>query len=331
MLKKAFINLRIGNGARASSPKLRRHTWNRSLAVSLVWAFQAGGIGFAQQNGDWKAEIADPIADGSPLEPEPKPEPIVFDVESSFTKRVHVVESPELPGMPAPEGIINVTVQRVKDPGLPDPPPPPPLPALPPDDPAVLARMAELRQTYRETQIVFVSATVYDHSRTYFRCYPSGGGGRKEIHGWSNLDFNHFSGFGTYRVEGADGDIRQYALLMGLGNEDTQQMATWMANFDREYQAPESPMLPDLETRGPAFVITGEDTADHEAKWLIEGMHNLYQAEGARMKEAYHARVEAFEARKAFLLANPPIPEDVTIQFWKRDVARRNTEIGGGR
>jgi hypothetical protein len=117
------------------------------------------------------AHILGNINDGTPSPPAPKPEPIEFEVLRSHTKRVHVVESPEMPGLPAPEGTINVTVQLVKDPGLPDPPPP--LPASPPDDPAVLARMEELREEYKETQLVFVSATVYDHSRTFLRCYPT--------------------------------------------------------------------------------------------------------------------------------------------------------------
>jgi hypothetical protein len=271
-----------------------------------------------------EAQIPGNISDGTPSPPVPERVPIEFEVLHSHTKQVHVVESPEMPGLPAPEGTINVTVQLVKDPGLPDPPPP--LPALPPDDPAVLARLEELREQYKETQLVFVSATVYDHSRTYLRCYPSGGGGRKEICGWSNLDFNHFSGFATYQVKGADGELREYGLLMGIGNEDTQQRAERLAKHDREYVAPEIPSLPELATAGPAFVISEGDTTDKEAMELIEGMHSLYRSEGARMEEAYHARVKAYEERKAYLLAHPPKPTNVTIRCWKRDASTKKAE-----
>lgn len=273
---------------------------------------------------DLETQITGNISDGKPGLPASKPEPIPFEVTSSITKRVHVVESPEMPGLPAPEGNINITVQLVKDPGLPDPPPP--LPALQPDDPAVLARMAELRKTYRETELVFVSATVYDHSRTYLRCYPSGGGGREEICGWSNLDFNHFCGFATYQVKGSDGEIRQYGLMMGIGNEDTHQRAAWLAEHDRIYKAPVIPQLPELAASGPAFVITEGDTTDPEAMELIEGMHNLYRVEGARMEQAYHARIKAYEERKAYLLANPPKPKDVTIRFWNREGGKTASE-----
>lgn len=276
-----------------------------------------------------EAQIPGNISDGTPSPPVPERVLIEFEVLHSHTKQVHVVESPEMPGLPAPEGTINVTVQLVKDPGLPDPPPP--LPVLPPDDPAVLARLAELREQYKETQLVFVSATVYDHSRTYLRCYPSGGGGRREICGWSNLDFNHFSGFATYQVKGADGELREYGLLMGIGNEDTHKRAEWLAKHDREYVAPEIPSLPELATAGPAFVISEGDTTDKEAMELIEGMHSLYKVEGKRMEDAYFARLKAYEERKAFLLANPPKPKDISIQFWKREkpTGSNGTQTGG--
>lgn len=264
---------------------------------------------------DSETQITGNISDGTPGLPAPKPEPIPFEVKSTMVKRVYVIESPEMPGVPAPEGTIKVTVRLVKDPGLPDPPPP--LPALPPDDPAVLARMAELRETCRETELVFVSATVYDHSRTYLRCYPSGGGERKEICGWSNLDFNHFCGFATYQVKGSDGETRQYGLMMGIGNEDTQQMTELLAKRDMEYEVPGIPELPDLAASGPAFVVTEGDTSDPEAMELIEGMHSLYRVEGSRMEEAYRARLKAYEARKAYLLAHPPKPKDLTINYWR--------------
>ncbi len=178
--------------------------------------------------------------------------------------------------------------------------------------------MAELHEHYQSTELIFVSATVYDHSRTLLRCYPSGVL-KNEISAWSNLDFNCFSGFATYQVKGEDGEVRQYGLLMALGNEDTQQRTKWLAKQDREYKTPEIPKFPDLATGGPAFVITEADTANREAVELIEGLHTLYRIEGTRMEAAYHARIKAEAERRAYLLANPPVPKDVKIQFWKRD------------
>ena len=266
--------------------------------------------------------IVDPIADGTPSPPVPPRQLPPFKAQSTVVRRLDVVEPPPMPGLPPVTGTITQTVHLVEDPGLADPPPP--LPALPVTDPAVQARMEELRVKYRETRIAFVSATVYDHSRTYLRCYPSGGGD-KEVSGWSNLDFNHFSGFATYQVKGTDGEIREYALLMGIGNTDTVRTGEWMAKHGIAYEESEAPELPDLATAGPAFVITEGETPDQEAMVLIQDMHDLYRVEGARMAAAYQARVIAEEQRKAFFLAHPPKPKDVTVLFWARDHPARPT------
>jgi len=80
-----------------------------------------------------------------------------------------------------------------------------------------------------------------------------------------------------------------------------------------------------LVASGPAFVITEGDTTDKEAMDLVQGLHDLYRAEGVRMAAAYHARVKADADRRAYLLANPPKPENVTVRFWDRDHPARPT------
>ena len=101
----------------------------------------------------WDVEIPGPISDGTRAEPAPKPEPIDFRVLTSNTRQIDVTEAAEMPDLPPIQGRINVTVQMVEDPGLPDPPPA--LRATAPDDPAVIARMEALRKNYRGTELVF--------------------------------------------------------------------------------------------------------------------------------------------------------------------------------
>lgn len=264
----------------------------------------------------WEVEIPVPITDGTPSKPAPKPEPIDFEVLSSRKKRVEVTEAPEMSDLPPIKGTINVTVQMVEDPGLPDPPPP--LPALPPDDPAVIARMAEFRKNYRGTDLVFLSATVYDNRRTLLRIYPNGTVD-KQVAAWSNLDFNHFSGFSTFRVKDKDGDSQDVGLLMGIGSCNTARMRERLAKYGQDYEEPEIPEMPDLAVAGPAFTLL-EGDADSPAMDTLEQIHELYRKEGARMEAAFHAREKAYAERKAYLLANPPKPEDVTVQFWKRNL-----------
>jgi len=215
-------------------------------------------------------------------------------------------------GLPPVTGTINVTVQVVEDPNLPDPVPV--LPALPPDDPAVIARFEEFSEKYRGTELVFLSATVFDHNRTLLRIFPNGKV-ENEIKAWSNLDFNHFCGFSNYRVTNdEDGSFYECSIMMGIGNETT----------DHDPESPlqrvglEIPKLPDFVEGGPAFILV-EGKADSPAMNTLEQIHDLYRVEGVRMEQAYHAREKAHAERKAYLLANPPVPEDVTVRFWKRE------------
>jgi len=252
------------------------------------------------------------ISNGKPSPPAPLPVLPDFVVKSTVFREMDVVEPPPMSGLPPVQGTITATVHLVEDPRLPDPPPP--LPPVSVDDPRVQTSLAEMSEKYREIQILFLSATVYNHSRTLLHCYATGNG-NKEITVWSNLDFNHFCGFSTFEVKAADGEIRQYALIMGIGNEDTQKRTEVLAKHDVEYDLPEIPALPDDK---PAYVI--EDVApDAEMTQLIEDLHELYRSEGPRMAVAYAERSKAEAERRAYLLAHPPVPKDVTIHFWQRD------------
>ena len=109
----------------------------------------------------WDVQIPEAISDGNSSKPVAKQAPIPFKVISSRTTKMDVVKAPEMQGLPPVTGRVNVTVQMVAEPVLPVPPAP--LPALKADDPAVVARLAELREKYQGTTLVFISATVYDH------------------------------------------------------------------------------------------------------------------------------------------------------------------------
>jgi len=280
--------------------------------------------------------ILGPLADGTPGPPVPPLVLPVFKVKSTDIRRDYVVQPPPMPGLPPVRGIVTTTVQVVQDPHIPNPPPPPS--ASPVPDQSAMARPALQRGNGVTRQTASISATVYDHSRTYLRCYPNGEP-EKEICCWSNLDFNHFSGLGAYQAEGTDGQITQYSFFMSIGNENSQRIGDRMATAGSTTHAPESPELPDLATEGPAFVVTEGNTSDNNAMEVLESLHQLYDVEGARMKAAYHARIKADADRRAYLLAHPPVPKDVTIRVWKRDTpppkntgaANRPVNQGGAR
>ena len=255
----------------------------------------------------WDVEILGAISDGIPLKSVAIPEPGKFKVISSRTKMMDVVGEGALPGSAPVKGRANVTVQMVEEPVFSAPSAPPaPLPALKVDDPAVLARLAELQEAHEDTSLVFISATVYDHKRTLLRIH-SIGDDASEVSAWSNLDLNHFVGFSGYRVKDAvDGKLYDYGMLLGLGNEAAPAIPSKI------------PKLPDLEESGPAFAVL-DGKARSSAMDVLEQIHDLYRKDGTRMEADFRAREKALAERKAFLAANPPKPKDVTIRFWNRD------------
>lgn len=255
------------------------------------------------------ASIPGPVADGAPSSPPPPVEKPDFQIEGTQVKQVEVVEPPPMAGLPPVEGTMTLKVHSVADPGLPDPPAP-----LPANHPQIREQLGELSATHRGTRIAFVSATVYDRSRTLLTCYPNGGND-KTITVWSNLDFNHFCGFGSFEATSGEGEVRRYALLMGIGNENTESRRRLSEARGIEYDESEIPEFPHAT---PSFVVVTENP-DPESVTLIEDLHALYRAEGTRMAAACAAREQAHEERRAFLLANPPKPKDVTIHFWKRE------------
>ncbi len=266
----------------------------------------------AQEGGTpkWDVELPAPVPRTQPAEaPEPQ-EPIGFQILSSRTTRVARNDAPPMSGLPPVSGTINLTVQMVEDPGLPDPPPP--LPVLPPSDPAVAARLLELRAALPGRDIAYVSATVVDGRRTLLRIHP-GGGREGEITAWSNLDFHHFSGVFSYHVHEPGGPGIERILLLGLGNLDS-------ARLRRHHPASEIPdlsLLPDVETSGPAFLLVEGDPQSPAIRTL-EQLHHLYRKEGLHLKASHLAAKQAEAAKRTALLAAPPQPEDVVIQFWER-------------
>jgi hypothetical protein len=267
------------------------------------------------------AVIRSPLQDGTLSEPPPPVQKPHFQIESTRVSLLDVVESPPMPGLPPVEGTITLKVRSVADPGLADPPPRSP-PRLA-EDPQVLEHLSETGALHRQSRVAFVSAQVYDRSRTLLTCYPNGGL-EKAVKAWSNLDFNHFSGFATFEATGGDGEVRDYSLLMGIHNENTRLRREFLSGKGIAYEEPEIPALPDGP---PSFVILSE-TADPEAVTLLEDLHALYRVEGVRMAEACAAREKAYEERRAHLLANPPKPKDVTVHFWKREKTAATPEGG---
>lgn len=302
----------------------------RMCSLLAVMAGQIGHSPGQESPTKWNVELPPPIVQEAPRLSDPQPEPALTDfaVETSRTKRVFVSESPEMPDLPPVEGTIDLTIQKVENPDLPDPPPP--LPALPPDDPAVIARLQELRETYKGTELVFLSASVHQdyknaaEARTRVEIHPNGELGRKVV-AWTNLNLLHLTGHGLYRVNMEAGTYQDYGILMGISPVygDVRQRMAARAGYEPE--DPAIPELPDLAAAGPSFVLV-EGDAESPAYATLEQIHDLFRVSGKTLKDQYFAREQAREERRAYLLANPPKPGDVTVRVWKRTRTTQNSQ-----
>jgi len=310
--------------------KLSPHmTFLRISAVLAIAALQADAqttpASPPVQNGQeplWDVSIPEAIVDDAAQASAEEPTPVVAPLISSHTVQKLVTEPPPMPGLPAITGPVTTTLQVIAAPDLPEPPP---LPALPPDSPEVRARFAQLSQIYQGTEFAFVSVSVYDNHRAFLRIYPNGQMDQ-EVSAWSNVDFNVFTGWSTYRIHHGDGTYQVCGLLMGISDVQTATMQSLAAKAGTEYRAPVIPTLPDLAAAGPAFqVVSG--TPESAAMDTLEQLHDLFRKEGNRMKAAHLARKQAETERRAYLLANPPQPANVTIRYWKGEPNTNRTEV----
>jgi len=179
------------------------------------------------------------------------------------------------------------------------------------DDEAFWASLSDEQKADIEAMdnaLVFsLSATVVDHRATKLQWRHDG-----EIYeAWSNVDFNHLTGFTLFKLDG-----RYYDPYFGIGNvsSEIEGADIWPGK------------IPAFSTKEPTFILVEGDASDAAAIEGVEALHALYRVEHERLKTAYEKRKQARIERQRYLKANPPRPKDVRIQFWKRDAVKNTTE-----
>jgi hypothetical protein len=197
----------------------------------------------------------------------------------------------------------------VEDPGLPDPTPPAP----PVIDPATVAAFKnstayldwQKKQTH--TTSLFLSATVVDNRATLLRWWEGG----KEYQAWSNLDFKHLTGFASF----SKGE-RHFVNFMGVGDISSSAFRN-----DTMFEIPA-----DLQTGAPHFRMIHGTAGESEGYDAIVALHQLYATDGNRLRAAYAQRIARQKKTEAELRANPPIPKDIVLNFWKVEPKKKAAE-----
>ncbi len=288
------------------------------LVFSLVSQFLAAeDAGLALDNPAMSSQlettaITGHLHDGTPSPPSPPmPEP-ELNILKTLTKPIVRIEPAPLPDMQPVQKTVTLTKHIIVEPDYPEVPPP--LPPREITDPAVIARMAIMRAKYRKTEMVYVSATVYDRRRTLVKWWPNGHH-EEAMSAWSDVDFNLLSGFAEFTLQG-----RKFSLLMGLGNENSTTRRRSVSKTGRTYTTPEIPMIP---ADGPGFVVIKGDATRPGALDVLTSLHELYRIEGTRLQDAYAGREQARIEAEARHRANPPQPKDQTT--WISEPRRLDT------
>lgn len=167
-----------------------------------------------------------------------------------------------------------------------------------------LAREIEMR---KQTVNFSVSVTVIDHQVSFLRWKHED----QQYEAWSNIDFNHLLGFGEFRV-----GEKIYSPWFGVEN------VNYSANEIRDWLG--SP--PIFANAAYSYVVTKGNANNLEAVEGIEALHKLYRHKSLELKSAYEARERVRKERAAYLEANPPKPQNVEVQFWKRERTEQSAE-----
>jgi hypothetical protein len=243
-----------------------------------------------------EARILHPIPDGTPPPPAPpKPEYPIASREILSTKTHQ-------------QGGRDITIRRIKPIAL----PPPPAPA----EPAAVSeeftqRLAEYREAHPRSGMLFLGATVYRPKdgppRSLVRYWPEGG---REITFWSSANFALIAG-GIQSF--ADREGHEHHIFMSWGTVDIDRMTELLAANGRTYLTPEIPDFP--EGKATYQIIGQAPPAKHLA--AIQALHDIYHNDHTKLLTAYQGREQARIEREAYLKANPPQPQNITLNYWR--------------
>ena len=237
--------------------------------------------------------------------------------------------------------IIIQEVTAAALPALPDPDRDPL--ALAPKQPLsqenIKARIAQARGRERERQqkmpqlsaVVYRSLAMAGQVRTLFglRTLPKEGlpqaallpghgtkpiqnnqplNGQETLYFWSTMDGNYLNMLPAWQA--ADGTTYE-GLEIYVENIDLDRRMALYAKRGLQYQAPQIPFIPLGEA--PFLMVGGHPNLEEST--IIQGIHDLYNAEETKLKAAFDLREQAKENQADFLKANPPKPNDVVLRF----------------
>jgi hypothetical protein len=246
------------------------------------------------------ARIVGTLSDGSSSPPEsPKPE-LVVQAEDILETRIHQQDNRQ---------IIIREINPIELPALPET-----VQAI--ADPAPMLNTAELQDSHSNEGLLRIGATVYRSTSSAPRTLATfwQQGEEPPITFWSSADFALLSGFATF----IGSDNRTHSLMMSWSSVNMDRLTELTESSDRTYTPPQIPDLPE----GKASFSINSGTPTQETLASIQSLHDLYNNEYDRLKEALEGRERARMAKEAELIANPPGQKDIIINYWRMETPK---------
>ena len=267
----------------------------------------------AQDQETTTARILGNVPDGSPP-PATQPKPVFVPLRGDILSTTTLAQ-----------GGRTITIREIKPIAL--PPPPPPVQAITRQaeaDPALRDCLAEFAATQPQMAMVRIGATVYRSKdappRSLVRYWP--GPGAEPVSFWSSADFSLLAGIGSF--VGTDGRTRM--LIMSCGSRDTNE-----STESSVIKGHEAPAIPEFPQGKATFALVGAPPDDASALVPIQSLHDIYNTEFTRLKTAADGREQARLQREADLIANPPRPKDITLNYWRSEKPASATKGGSER
>jgi hypothetical protein len=254
------------------------------------------------------ARIHGPIPDGSPPPPAaPKPE-------------YHIAARDILSTKTHQQGGRTITVREIKPIALPQPPAPIEVTPTAVDE-EFRAQLRAYHAANPRPNLLSIGATVFRSAsqapRTLVRWWPMGTD--HQITFWSSADFSLIAGgIGSF----TDTAGRTHSIFMSWSTMDAERADKLLAVTGRIYQSPEIPTFP----AGKATYQIIGDPPTPETLTAIQSLHDLYNNELPRLQTAYQGREQARLQKEAYEKANPPQPQNITLNYWRSEHPTSNVK-----
>ncbi len=170
-----------------------------------------------------------------------------------------------------------------------------------------------------------IGCTVFDHEIT--ELHWTSGGKRHVV--YSNIDFNLVAGLGTF-----DSADTVYSSILAVGNAERGTGSPPVQSQNPQARSlSHVPALSEFPTDLSIYLVPADDTlteADNEILAALDALHAYYDANRAKLQQAYVERKQKRLSAQQWAKDHPPLKKDEVFYLWKKEPATATTSTQGG-